>query len=280
MDAQEFIFIAGKRKMIIIFALFLFTAIAAVYVFRSPLEYRATARLLIIANSGSSNAPLDPYVAAKSNEYLAGLLTKVVASNAFYEEALAAGFNFDRQYFSGDAEAQLLKWNRAVEAYADGTSGIIEIRAYHPDKYQAEQLAQAVLFTLKEKHQLYHSSGNKVSLKVIDQPLVSNWPERPNLPVAFGAALLLGLFFGLFYIYLFSYPLREYLPGPVESMPPPTKQAELKGELPPVRPAPTAVPVPAAAPAMPVESGYGQSPRPDQAIGRGDMRNILSHKGL
>ena len=303
MELGQFILIVKKRKKVLFFAVLLFLAATAIITFRSPLEYRAGARLLIVQNYGA-NTPLDPYVVAQANKYLTGVLTQVVSSNAFYEQTIGSGFNFDKEFFSGELGAQLAKWEHAVEAFAADDSGIIEIRAYHPDKYQAEQLAQAVVYTLKEKHALYHSSGEKVSLKVIDQPLVSNYPVRPDLLLTFGSSLLLGFVFGLFYIYIFSYPLEKYLPQNQSYQP----QTPIKNLQPiePFEPEPIYRPASSAGkPVLPADGspvrqtqGYeaesqreNQSrldflppkpaqPSPDQAIGRGDMRNVLGHKGL
>jgi len=297
MELSQFILIVKKRKKVLFFAVLLFLAAAAIITFRSPLEYRAGARLLIVQNYGA-NTPLDPYVVAQANKYLSGVLTQVVSSNAFYEQTIGSGFNFDKEFFSGDLGSQLAKWRQAIEAFAADDSGIIEIRTYHPDKNQAEQLAQAVVYTLKEKHALYHSSGEKVSLKVIDQPLVSNYPVRPDLFLTFGSSLLLGFAFGLFYIYIFSFPLEKYLPQnqyyhrqtqaknlqPIEPFEPePVYQS-------PIRQAQSYQPASSADKAEPIRESQPRpeflppqepvSPSQEQAIGRGDMRNVLGHKGL
>jgi capsular polysaccharide biosynthesis protein len=302
MEFGQFILILKKRKKVIFFAVLLFLAIAAVITFRSPLDYRASARILIVQNYGT-NTPPDPYVVAQANKYLTGVLTQVVSSNAFYERTLASGFDFDKTYFSGDLAHVLNQWHSSVEAFAAEDTGIIEIRTYRSDKFQAEQLAQAVVYTLKENHALYHSSGEKVTLKVIDQPLVSNYPVRPDLLLTFGSALLIGFAFGLFYIYIFSYPRELYLPQNQAYQ----NQATVKNLQPiepfepePVYSAPAArfaqAPVERSdrgQPAYQEESPRVSQARPEflpqeetaqpgrnQAIGRGDMRNVFGHKGL
>ena len=303
MELGQFILIVKKRKKILFFAVLLFLAAAAVITFRSSLDYRAGGRLLVVQNYGN-NTPLDPYVVAQANKYLTGVLVQVVSSNAFFEQVMAGGFNFDKTYFDGDQAARSAKWQRTVEAFAVEDSGIIDVRAYHPDRYQAEQIAQAVIYALKENHALYHSSGNKVSLKVLDQPLVSNYPVRPDLFLTFGSALLLGFAFGLFYIYIFSYPLEKYLSPsqyrrdyestknliPIEPF-----EAELDYRFtPPAKPLAAADLPPARHELVyradqprhdqqtPQFYREEQPPAPglEQAIGRGDMRNVLGHKGL
>lgn len=252
--------------------------------------------MLIVQNFGT-NAPPDPYVVAQANKYLTGVLTQVISSNAFYEQTLASGFNFDRTFFSGDAASQLNQWQKSVEAYAADDTGIIDIRVYHPDKYQAEQLAQAVVYTLKEKHALYHSSGDKVSLKVLDQPRVSDYPVRPNLMLTFGSALLLGFAFGLFYIYVFSYSTESFFTSNQNfNTPLPTRNLQPiePFEAEPASPAssagkPSLQQTPVYQPgiannnrAYPVYAYEEEqlSVSQDQLIGHGDMRNVFGYKGL
>lgn len=286
MELGQFIFIVKKRKKVLFFAVSLFLAIAAVITFRSSIDYRANARLLIVQNYGA-NTPPDPYVVLQANKYLTGVLTQVVGSNAFYEQAIGSNFNFDKTYFSGELAVQMNQWRNSVEAFAADDTGIIEIRTYHSDKYQAEQLAQAVVYTLKEKHSLYHSSGEKVSLKVIDQPAVSNYPVRPDLFLTFGTALLLGLAFGLFYIYLFSHspsPVNQQQQNHIYQPPAPNHNLQpiepFESES--VKQAPTyqAEPQRENQPRPDFFSQEPATPAVNPAIGRGDMRNVLGHRGL
>ena len=289
MELGQFILIINQRKKVLFFAVLIFMAAAAVITFRSPLDYRASARLLLVQNYGS-NTPPDPYVVAQANKYLTGVLTQVISSDAFYEQTLVSGFNFDKTYFSGDLATQLTRWRNNVQAYAAEDTGIIDIRTYHPDKYQAEQLAQAVVYTLKENHSLYQSSGDKVRVKMIDQPLVSNYPIRPDLFLTFGSALLLGFVFGLFYIYLFSYPLEKYLSQNQAYQPQPQNK-----NLQPIEPfEPEPVHYAQASqpqyykiePVSEIQSkadfvpSSPATPAANQEIGRGDMRNVFGRRGL
>lgn len=163
-----------------------------------PLEYGAKSRLLIVQN----NSSLDPYSASKANEYLGNVLSKVVVSSSFYDDVMGAGFNIDKNYFTDDARKIAKKWQKTVEAKNEADLGVIDIAVYHTDKLQAEQIAQAINYILKNESNKYHSAGDNISIKVIDQPLVSSWPVRPDLILNFGMALFLGLAIGYLNNYL------------------------------------------------------------------------------
>ena len=65
-------------------------------------------------------------------------------------------------------------------------------------------MVRAINYNLITKNNYYHGLGDKVTLKVIDEPLVSNWPAKPNLPLNFGLAIVLGVLIGLAQIYVVS----------------------------------------------------------------------------
>ena len=99
-------------------------------------------------------------------------------------------------------------WSKTVNAKAINDSGIISLNIYHTDRSQTELISRAVAYTLQTKHGLYHGGGDKVSIKIIDEPIVSNYPVKPNLVLNFGLALILSLIFSCTYIYFF--PEEEY----------------------------------------------------------------------
>lgn len=201
MELVQFIQLIKAGKKTILLSVLVFLLLAAAFTFLRPLEYRAQSRLLIIQNSQEGT---DPFVAAKANEYLGGVLTKIVSSNSFLEEALAAGLNVDQSYFSNNLQERAKMWQDMVSARSFGDLGVIEISVFHPDRYQAEQVAQAIDLTLKNKSNVFLSTGDKVEIKVIDQPIVSKWPVRPNIVLNMILGPIIGLVFGLFYLYLFA----------------------------------------------------------------------------
>jgi capsular polysaccharide biosynthesis protein len=254
MELAQFYQLIRNGKKTILLSVLVFLLFASAFTFLRPLEYRAQSRLLIIQNSQEGT---DPFVAAKANEYLGGVLTKIVSSNSFLDEVLGAGLNVDRAYFSNSLPERAKTWQSMVSARSFGDLGVIEISVFHPDKYQAEQVAQAIDLTLKNKSNTFLSTGDKVEIKVIDQPTVSKWPVRPNIVLNMILGPVIGLIFSLFYLYLFAKVSVE----PVASQMPAFVPAQSSAEpQPAVRPAQEPVWQPAQEPAA-----FQQPPREQPA---------------
>jgi capsular polysaccharide biosynthesis protein len=89
--------------------------------------------------------------------------------------------------------------------------GILEIKAYHKDKNQLSQIAQAVNYVLKINHQDYHGGGSNVNVKVIEGPVYSTWYTKPNIIANYVIGLLFGLIVGMSFVYLFpNYSLNLF----------------------------------------------------------------------
>ncbi|NTW22224.1 hypothetical protein HGA34_01610 [Candidatus Falkowbacteria bacterium] len=291
MELAQFYQLIKKGKLTLVTSVLIFVLLAMAFTFLRPLEFRAQSRLLIIQNSQEGT---DPFVAAKANEYLGGVLTKIVASNSFLEEVLASGLNVDKDYFSNDQRERAKTWQKMIAARSYGDLGVIEISVFHADKYQAEQVAQAVDLALKNKSSVFLGTGDKVEIRVIDQPIVSKWPVRPNIVLNMILGPVIGLIFGLFYLYLFAKVSIE--PAPIQAV------QETQPEKMPIEPAPqqqaVATPCPEPAPvevqaqseparprpAEPVaQPAAGPSPKPaisddfdlDDILNQGNISNLL-----
>ncbi len=169
-----------------------------------PLKYGAKSRLLVIQNTAGA----DPYTISRSHEYLGKLMAQIVYSSSFYNLTLESPYDIERSYFSGNYNKQMEQWLKTVNTRTISDTGIIEINVYHPHPAQAQQIALAVNDLLVNKNALYQGDGKQVQLKVIDQPLVSPYPVKPNILrnilVAFSGSLLVAIF----YIYL--WPEERY----------------------------------------------------------------------
>lgn len=195
-----------RKKRQTLFSFFLvFLIIGLVIILTQTFKYDTKSKILVIQEGAGR---VDPFSVSRSVEYLSDLFSKVVYSNSFLEEVMASDFNIDESYFGDNSIKKIKKWKKTVSAKSVDDSGIVIISVYHKDNYQAMQIALAVNHVLITKHQNYHGLGSSVKISVIDQPVVSNYPTKPNLLYGLLIIVFSSLFFGLIYIYLF--PEEEY----------------------------------------------------------------------
>jgi len=204
MDFLDFVKLIKKKSgtifTLVLIAIVLTAGISLLF----PAKYQAYSRLLVVQNSLDS----DPYTLSKSNEYLGNLFSQVVYSGSFYNLVMDSRYDINKDYFSGDYNHQIKLWDETVKTKTLADTGIIKIRVYHPNPYQAQQIALAVNDILMNKNSNYQSGGAIIKINVIDQPLVSAHPVTPNLPQNMTIAFAGGLLFSLFFIYLF--PEKKY----------------------------------------------------------------------
>lgn len=201
MEVKDFFHILKRRKGVIIYAWLIFIAIGAIATFSQPLKYEAKSRLLIVQNVSG----VDPYTVSKSNQYLSSLFSQVVYSDSFFELVTSSNnFDIDRNYFSDNYKHQMKIWGKTIYAKSND-SGIIEISTYHPSAYQAKQIALGVNDVLINQGFNYQGGGDTVKVKIIDQPLVSDYPVKPNIAFNFIAFSFLGILAGLIYLYFRPY---------------------------------------------------------------------------
>ncbi len=205
MEITNFFKLIKKRQGAVIASVIIFTAIALAITFVQPLKYRVSSRLLIMADGSIS----DPYTIARSNQYLTSLLSEAVYSGSFFQLLTASNYDIDWNYFSGDYKEQTKLWKKSVLARNVNDTGVMEIEVYHPDPYQAKQIAYAVNNALITQNNVYQGSANVLRVKVIDEPTVSSYPVKPNLPLNATAGLIFGFAFGLAYVYYFPTSRKE-----------------------------------------------------------------------
>ncbi|MBI4811870.1 hypothetical protein HY798_00235 [Candidatus Falkowbacteria bacterium] len=205
MELQEFIAVINRKKATILLLVILFVMAGVVFTAVQPFKYGAKSKLLVVQSYADV---VDPYVASKSNEYLSNVLANVVASDSFFNEVINSGYHVNADYFPARPDKRLKEWTKTADARAVSDTGMIVVNVYHKDKYQAGQIAEAVNYILKTKNSLYHGGGDKVSVKVIDSPVISNWPVKPNIVLNLALATALGIIFSLCYVYLL--PEKKY----------------------------------------------------------------------
>jgi capsular polysaccharide biosynthesis protein len=188
-----------ERQSIVWWWLVSLLALATLVSFLQPLKYSAESQILVVSDYRQTS---DPYQISRTNEYLSSLLAQVTYSSSFFEATVKPEYQIDTAYFGDTAKKRMTAWHKTIKVKPINDSGVISVKAYHPDKQQAEKLVRAINYNLITKNNYYHGLGDKVILKVIDEPLISTWPAKPNLPINFGLAIMLGVLIGLAQIYI------------------------------------------------------------------------------
>jgi capsular polysaccharide biosynthesis protein len=200
MKILEF-FNTQKEKILTILAVVVFfVLIAALLTLIQPFKYETKSRLLIIENLTTT----DPYAISKANENLGNVLVNASVSDSFFNQVINSGFNIDSTYFGNNLASQMDIWKKTIVVKSINDTGIIEVSIFHSNRKQADQISQAVNYVLKTKHNLYQNDNNSTSIRILDNPVTSDWPVKPNIALNFSLAFIVGLVLGLVYIYLVS----------------------------------------------------------------------------
>jgi capsular polysaccharide biosynthesis protein len=170
--------------------------LALIVSFVQPLKYSSTARLLILQDVGSS---VDAYTASRSEERIADNLSTIIYTSTFFDQVLNSGFSINKSQFPDDDSKRRRAWQKTVKASVARGSGLLSITAYHQDVSQAEQLVRAIAFVLTDRVGEY-TSGGSVSVQLVDEPLNSRWPVKPNIITNILSGFILGAFVGIGYV--------------------------------------------------------------------------------
>lgn len=174
MDSYRYL-LRHKRSVILLVGLAIGVLAGAATLFL-PLSYRATLRLLITQRAAFT---LDPYTAIRSTELIGDNLAHIVQTSTFFEKSLTSGYNIDTSYFTKDEIKRRHQWERTADANMVRGTGILEVNVYHPNRDQAVQIASAVAFLLSREGGDY--VGRDIQIRLVDAPLTSRFPVRPNI---------------------------------------------------------------------------------------------------
>lgn len=195
--------IKGKKGTIFSLTLIL-VVFVMLFSLLGGLKYSAKSKLLVVQDTSSADA----YAVSRSNEYLGNLLSQVVYSGSFFNLVINnPQYKINQDYFSGAYGERLKLWQKTVSTKTLADTGIIDVSVYHENPDQARLIALAVNNVLINNNQNYHG-GSGVKVNILDQPLVSNYPDKPNLVFNSAFSIILGIFLSLIFIYL--YPEKKY----------------------------------------------------------------------
>lgn len=167
-----------RRWKILFFTGAAFGLCAALLTIFFPLEYRADAQALIIP---TARYGVDPYTVVKSAERVGENIAQIMGTSDFYNKVQSVSTGgFDWGYFEQLPERQKRKaWGRAVNPSIVYGTGVLNVSTFHPDATQALILSEAVLSTLETRVVDY--VGGDVTIRVVNAPVITPWPVRPNI---------------------------------------------------------------------------------------------------
>lgn len=162
-----------------------------------PHEYSSTMRVLVVQKYTLT----DSYTAAKSAEKISKGLASVIHTSTFIDKiAQNKTVNISEILVLSEKDKRDT-WEKTVGADKIGDTSMLEITAYDEDPKKAESLVKAVANVLVTEGDAYHGAGDTVDLRVVDSPLTSAFPARPNLMLYGPAAFVLGALAGVLFVF-------------------------------------------------------------------------------
>lgn len=145
-----------------------------------PLQYRADAEVFIISQSKQG---VDPYTTVKSAERIGENLARLVGTDDFFYKTInKEGTGLDSSDWNGLSDRARRKWwKKTVTGSVVFGTGVFAVGAYHANPEQAKRLAGAVANTLVTEGWQY--VGGDVIIKLVNPPIASAYPVRPNIPL-------------------------------------------------------------------------------------------------
>ncbi len=196
--------VASHWHTVVMFGL-LGLVLALIVSFVQPLRYSSTVRLLILQDVGTS---VDAYTASRAEERIADNLSTILYTSTFFDQVMSTGFDIDQTIFPNDDSKTRKVWGNMVKATVSRGSGLLSVTAYHRDIDQAEQIVRAIAVVLTERVDEY-TSGGSVDVRLVDDPLNSRWPVKPNILVNILSGFILGAFVGIGFVLLQTERIRR-----------------------------------------------------------------------
>ena len=172
---QEKIFNVRNIKTMASIAMVVMVISIIISLVQTP-KYQSSAKLLIIYKQDN----IDPYTATKTSEYITNILSEVIYSGSFVDNVFNSKFNLKND-LGINQETRQKNWRKMINNEVKADKGIITLRVLHREKNQASQFAQAIVYTITTKHQLYHGLGDKINIKIIDNPTTSESWAQPKI---------------------------------------------------------------------------------------------------
>lgn len=179
------------RKKTIVLAALATALLTVALSFIQPLKYSASIRLQITQRAAFT---LDPYTAIRSTELIGENLAQLIATSSFLDRVLQTGYKIDQRYFTLPETQRRRLWSRTVEARQVRGKGFLDVQVFHPAREEALKIVAAISFLLSTQGSDY--IGRDIIVRLVDAPLASRFPARPNLPLNAVVGALVGAVLG------------------------------------------------------------------------------------
>jgi len=189
-----------KNKLTIMLIIFVFLSVSIFLTGLQKREYSSQSQILVIQEQGQK---LDAYIASKASESIAKNLKKAINSSSFRNKVLEASPDLDFGLSNKDEKARRKEWQKIIEVKVIPNTSILEIKAYNSSPFQAEKLMNNINSALFQYHKDYHGGGDEIKLQIVDYPLTSKSPTRPNWVLNIILSLILAIFFSATFCSLF-----------------------------------------------------------------------------
>ncbi|MFH1789511.1 MAG: hypothetical protein ABH832_00345 [bacterium] len=155
-----------------------------------PKQYSAESKVLIISKDRSG---VDPYTQAKSAERIGENLAQIMMTSDFFDKVVESKLYSlsDKQWSNLSERQKRKKWKKDVQATVIYGTSIMNIKTFAADKNSAVSLSKAVSQTLASRGWEY--AGGDIALKVVNSPIASVMPARPNYAMNAVLAFILGV---------------------------------------------------------------------------------------
>lgn len=142
-----------------------------------PLEYRADAQVLIISKTRYG---VDPYTVVKSAERVGENIAAVMRTDDFFNKVWEdADYKPDKTPFTSVPDrVKRKRWAKAIEPSVIYGTGVLTISGYGSTDRQAVAIAGAAANAIVAHGWEY--VGGDVTLKVVNTPVATRFPVRPN----------------------------------------------------------------------------------------------------
>ncbi|PIY95956.1 MAG: hypothetical protein COY66_05470 [Candidatus Kerfeldbacteria bacterium CG_4_10_14_0_8_um_filter_42_10] len=192
------IFRLGKRTLVIFAAIGF--ALALVVSIIQPLQYRSQASILVIPNN---RANVDGYQASRAAEKYALTLSSVIPTMSFYNKVITQNSSL-ADLFPTEESAKREQWKNDLHSSVVPETGILNLSAYNRKPEDAQNILAAAINVLEKEGTAYLGGSSSALIYMIDTPIASSLPVRPNYPLNILGGIIAGLLAGAVVVFVRS----------------------------------------------------------------------------